>query len=87
MTAWQSNDEFGEFAEPSLDVDPPAMLLDNDVMGHRQAQPCSFPGRFGGEKRIEHFLSDFRRDTSAVVANTDFHAAAEILGAGQDSRL
>ena len=87
IVAWQGNDELGEFAEPRFDVDPAAVLLDNDVMGHREAQPCPFAGRFSGEKGIEHLLSDFRRDTSAVVANANFHTAAEIFGGSQHGRL
>lgn len=34
IVAWQGNDELGEFAEISFDVDPAAMLLDDDVVGH-----------------------------------------------------
>ena len=58
--------------ELGLDIDPAAMLLDDDVVGHREAEPGSFSGRLGGEEGIEHLLPDLGRDAGAVVANADF---------------
>src|SRR5215813_7595057 len=72
IVAWQGNDELREFAEPGFDVDSSAMLLDDDVMGHREAEPRSLSGWLGGEKGIEHLLFHLGRDTAAVVANPDF---------------
>ena len=72
IVPWQGNDKLGEFAEPGLDVDPTAVLFDNDVVGHREAETGSFPGRFGGEEGIEHFRSHLGRDAAPVVANPDF---------------
>ena len=80
IAAWQRNDELGEFAEPGFDVDPPAMLLDNDVMGHREAESRPFAGWLRGEKGIEHLFSHFGSDTDAVVANSDFDCLAEVSG-------
>src|SRR5215813_12456179 len=82
IATWQRNDELSEFAEPGLYIDPATMLLDNNVMGHGEAESRPFARWFCGEKGIEHLLSHLGRDTGAVVADTDFHAGAEILGAG-----
>src|SRR5262249_34090310 len=67
VTARQGNDELGELAGLGVNVDPAAMLLDDDVIGHREAEPRAFPGWLGGQKGIEHLLSHFGRDTAAVV--------------------
>ena len=45
VAARQSDDELGKCAGLGLDIDPSAMLLDDDVMGHREAEPCPFPAR------------------------------------------
>src|SRR5579871_511741 len=79
IAARQCNDELGKCAGFSLDVDPAAMLLDNNVMRHRKAESCSFPGRFGGEEGIEHLLSYFGRNPAAIVANSDFDCPAEVF--------
>ena len=63
------------------------MLLDDDVMGHREAEPRPFPGRFGGEEGVEHFFSHFGRNPSAVVANPDFDRRAKISGGRAEDRL
>src|ERR1700738_4454357 len=72
VVARQCNDELSKCAGLSVDIDLAAMLLDNDIMCHRQAEPCPFPGWFGGEEGIEHLRSHFGRDAGAVVANPDF---------------
>jgi hypothetical protein len=83
--ARQCNDELGKDAGLSLDVDPAAVLLDNDVMGHRESEPRSFPCRLCGEERIEHLFAYFRQDAGAVVANTDFDCLAEVpRGSAED---
>jgi hypothetical protein len=63
------------------------MLLDDDVMGHRKAQPRSFSGRLGSEEGIEHLFSDAWRDTGAIVANPDFDRLAEVSGGRAERRL
>ena len=63
------------------------MLLDDDVMGHREAEPCSFPSRFGREEGIEHLFSHLGRDAGAVVANPDFDSVTEVLGRGGECWL
>jgi hypothetical protein len=49
IVAWRGNNELGEFAQLSFDVDPAAMLLYDDVVGHREAEPRPFPGWLGGK--------------------------------------
>src|SRR5262245_54771475 len=54
------------------------MLLDDNVVGHREAEARPFPGWLRGEKGIEHLLLYFRRNADAVVANTDLYRLAEV---------
>jgi hypothetical protein len=63
------------------------MLLDNDVVGHREAEPCPFSGRFGGEEGIEYLFSYLGRDASPVVANSDFDCFTKISGGDGEDRL
>src|SRR5690349_25092878 len=74
VVARQGNDELGELAELGLNVNPAAVLLYNDVMSHREAESCPFPGRFSGEERIEDLLSDLRWDAGTVVPDADFRS-------------
>ena len=46
-----------------------------------------FSGRLGREERIEHLLLHLGRNASAIVADSDFHAVAEVLGRGCKRRL
>ena len=69
-------------ASVSTSILPP-MLLDNDVMSYRKAEPRSSTGRLGGEERIEYLLFYIGRDTKAVITDTDFHRAAKVPGRGQ----
>jgi hypothetical protein len=41
----QADREFGEFADPAVDLDRAAMLLGDDVPADRQAEPGAFAGR------------------------------------------
>src|SRR5882757_4072268 len=70
--ARQGNNELGKCAGLGFDIDPPTVLLDDDVMGHREAETCTLPGRFGGEEGIEHLLSHLGRYAGTVVVNSDF---------------
>ena len=42
----QADREFGELAEPAIDLDRAAVLLGDDVMGDRQTEPGAFAGGF-----------------------------------------
>src|ERR1700752_2478305 len=85
--ARQRDNELGKYTRLGLDIDPAAVLLDNDGMGHREAEPSSFPGRFSGEEGIEDLFSHLRRDAGAVVANSDFDCLSKIPGGSAEDRL
>src|SRR6185437_6100094 len=87
VAARQGDDELGKCAGLGLDINPAAMLLDDDVMGHRKAESRPLSGRFGGEEGIEHLFSHVGRDTAAVVANPDFDRLAEVSGGRDEHRL
>ena len=70
-----------------IDLYRPAMLLDDDVMAERKAEPGALTGRLGREERIEHLLLHLGRNAGAVVADPDFDAVAEVLGRGGKRRL
>src|SRR5215475_12542279 len=74
----QRNDELRKHTGFGLVIDPPPVLFHNDVMGHREPQPCPFPGRFGSEEGVEHLLPYLGRNTRAVVENANFDGLAEI---------
>src|SRR5271156_6143684 len=63
------------------------MLLDDDVVAQRPAEPGTFAGRLGGEERIENLRLDVGRNASAVVANLDLHAIAQIPGRSGERRF
>src|SRR6201990_120516 len=71
IVARQRDDELGKNAGLGFDIDPAAMLLDDDVVSHGEAEPRSFPGRLGGEEGIEHLLPHLGRNAGAVVADAD----------------
>src|SRR5690349_8745450 len=48
--ARQADDELGELSRLAVDVDAAAVLLDDDVVAHRQPKPGAFAGRLGGEE-------------------------------------
>ena len=70
-----------------IDLDRTGMLLDDDVVTERKAEPGAFAGRLGGEERIEHLFLHFGRNAGAVVADPDFDAVAEVFGRGGKRRL
>jgi hypothetical protein len=70
--------KFGELADPALDLDRAAVLLGDDVVGDRQAEPGAFPGRLGRHERLKQFVPDLRCDAGAVVAHPHFDRIAEI---------
>src|SRR6516164_2285171 len=63
------------------------MLLHDDVVTDGKAKPGAFSGRFGSEERGEQLLLHLRRNTRAVVADTDLHPVAEIFGRRGQGRL
>ncbi len=55
------------------------MLLDDDVMADREAEPSALARGLGGEERIEHPFPHLGRNSTAVVANPDFDTVTEIF--------
>ena len=65
----------------------PAMLLDDDVVTDGEAKPGALSGRLGRKERVEHLFFHVRRNTSAVVTDSDFHTITEVFGRGSKGRL
>src|ERR1700733_2138921 len=63
------------------------MLLHNDVVTDGKTEPSSFPGRLGRKERVEQLFLNLRRNTGAIVANSDFDAVTEVLGRRSQRRL
>ena len=78
--AREDDRKFGELAGLRIDLDRPAMLLDDDVVTDREAKPGTFPGGLGCEERIEQFVLHLGRNAGAIVADPDFDAVAKVLG-------
>src|SRR5215471_15620950 len=57
----QADREFGKFSRHAVDGDRAAVLLHDDVIGDRQAEPGALPGRFRRNEGLEQFLPDLRR--------------------------
>src|SRR5262249_11089949 len=70
-----------------VDIDRPAMLLDDDVMADRKTKPRPFASRLCCEERIEHPFFHFRQNSVAIVSNPDFDAVAEIFCRCRQRRL
>ena len=70
-----------------LDFDAAAMLLEDDVVAHRQAKPGTFARGLGREEWIEYFLFDIVRDASSIIANTDFNLVSKVLRRSSKRRL
>jgi hypothetical protein len=85
--ARQDNPEFGELAGVGVDLNRPAMLLDDDVVTNGQAQPSPFTGGLCRKERIEHLLLHLGWNAGAVVANPDFDAVTQVLGRGSHGGL
>ena len=63
------------------------MLFDDDVVADGEAKAGAFSGRFGREERVEHLLFHVRRNSGAVIADSDFHTIAKVFGRGREGRL
>src|SRR6516162_7773142 len=49
----QADREFGKLVQTAVDLDSAAMLLHDDVISDRQAEPGAFPGGLGRHERLE----------------------------------
>src|SRR3974390_179328 len=63
------------------------MLLHDYVVTDGEAKPGPFSCRFSSEERGEQLLLHLRRNTRAIVADTDLHPVAEIFGRRGKRRL
>ena len=72
--ARQDDGELRVRARLGRNLDRPAMLLDDDVVAEREAEPGAFAGGLGGEERIEHFRLHLVGNAGPVVANGDLDA-------------
>jgi hypothetical protein len=61
------------------------VLLDDDVVADGEAKAGALSGRFGREERVEHLFFHVGQNTSAVVADPDFHTIAKVFGRGTGS--
>src|SRR5215469_7704878 len=77
--ARQADCELGKLAERAVDRDRAAMLLSDDVIADRQAEPGSLPGRLRCEERLEQLVAKFGCDAGAVVAHSYLDRVAETL--------
>ena len=78
----QDYPDFGELAGQSIDLNRPAVLLDDDVVTDGQPKAGAFSGRLCREERIEHLLLHIRRDASAIVPDRYFNTVPEAPGPG-----
>src|SRR5262245_43678675 len=72
-TARQAYGEFGEGPRLALDLDRAAMLLRDDVVADRQAEPRPFAGWLGREKGLKQLGADLRLNARPVVAHSDLN--------------
>src|SRR5215475_4099379 len=80
--AWQSHPYFRELARLRIDLDRPAMLLDDDIVADGKAKAGALPSRLGCEERVEHLFLHLGWNAGAVVADPDFHLIAKAAGRG-----
>jgi hypothetical protein len=69
--ARQPHRELAVVADLAVYSDDAAMLLRDDVVGDRQAEPGALASRLGGEERLEQFVLDIVGDTRADVVGPE----------------
>jgi hypothetical protein len=80
----KNNLDFGVLASLGIDFDRPGMLFRDYVVTDGKTQTGALSGWFSREERIEHLVLHLRRNASAVVANPNLHAIAEIFRRGSE---
>src|SRR6476659_3444861 len=70
-----------------IDIDRPAMLLDDDIVTDGKAKAGALSGRLGCEERVEHLLLHLGWNAGPVVADPDFHLIAKAAGRGRKGWL
>src|SRR5215204_514414 len=85
--AGQNDSELGEFTRLCVDLDRAGMLFDDDVMAERKTAAGSLSCGLRCEERAEHLGLHLREHASAVVADPDLDAIAQVSGPRQEGRL
>src|SRR5262245_6069151 len=85
--AWKSHPYFRELARLCIDLDRPAMLLDDDIVADGKAKAGALSGRLGCEERVEHLVLHLGWNSGAVVADPDFNLIAKAAGRGRKGWL
>src|SRR5581483_3215116 len=84
--AGQADRELGERPFLAVDRDRAAMLLRDDVVADREAEPGAFAGRLGREEGLEQLVADLSRDAGAVVAHLDLDRGAVVMRRDAEDR-
>src|SRR5207249_3389081 len=79
--------EFGEFTGLGVDLDRPAMLLDDNVVAQRETKTRSLARGLRRKEGIKDLFLHRGRNASAAVTDPDLHAVAEIFGCGSEGGL
>src|SRR5262249_13832450 len=75
--ARQGYADFRKLPRLRVDLDRAGVLLDDDVVTDREAEPGALSRRFRSEERIEYLLFHIRRNAGAVVPDPDFHTVTQ----------
>ena len=86
-SARQDNPDLSELTRLRIDLDGARVLFHDDIVTDREPKTRAFSRRFGREKRLEHLFFHVRRNTSAVIADPDFHTIAKVFGGRSQGRL
>ena len=86
-SARQHDPDLSELTRLRIDLDGARVLFHDDIVTDREPKTRAFSRGLSREEGVEHLFFYVRRHTGAVVANSDFHTIAKVLGRGRESRL
>src|SRR3984893_8290021 len=78
MYARQADREFGEIADPAVDLDTAAVLLGDDVVADRKPEAGPLAGRLGRKEGLEQLVFDLGWNAGAIVSDAEFNRVAGI---------
>ena len=78
------NNELRPYLVLTFHFQTPPMPFRHNVIRQTQPQTRALPGRFGGEKGLEDFLTDGFRNAIAIVLHLDDDLIARFLGGNGD---
>ena len=78
-SARQNDPELSECARLGVDLNRPAMLLDDDVVTDGQAKPRSFSGWLGRKEGSEQPFLHLGQNAGTIVADPDLDPIPEVL--------